>query len=897
MAPSDFSDFLQQQIDDLKDEMGVVDPAGEDLVEEVVDKVERRVVREERKQPAINYKKKYTEKKQVKSIVNTAKPKSAKQGSKLVYEELFTSMDGGVVEQPPQPEPQRVISESTEVKPFRKQVSVEELSKSMYQKYNNEVKDFEPKAQGMMAPATVKALADNISFRTKDDVQKEDFIMDNNMVVIEKMKNLQMQMNMLNTNFSALKEGTLVSGIGQGGDGQLPGGGEVQLKYMDDVSLDNIQAGDTLIWDPSNGGSFVPGAGGGGAGGAVDRLVAGQGIDISPVGGIGIVEIILDASITDLNDVADGMTPLNGDILVYNANRWNVGKIDTRGVALTNGTRFRNAYPRLTPGSYSTQEDANQLFAAEIDDLIVRINHIDGSVKPGLFLGLIDATVADNEPDDPPNELNPGDYFIHDGATGPLWGVGEQIDDKNSVVWTGAIWEVLTSSNTLAQLGDVTLSNPLNDHILVYDETNSYWYNKEPDFPTVTVGDTQPATGGEKKGDIFYNEDTSELFIYNDVWEKVSGGGGGSVKISADPPDPAVEGDLWVETDNWTILVYDGFNWVGLTNSGLINGQDPSSYVTDTELDDVVDSLTFVINQNRGTAETSLIAAVLALDTTHLRMEPQGPLTGPLTLSDDDITSAKQATTKEFVDDNFLNIYPTKSIQNSLTFQKGDDKEGHQFKISLNGDLDYATNIYSMRGGQMRFRTSHNEKESDHVGSHIVLDSGGGIPTTKIYHVPDPTNDTMAANKQYVDATAGTSVPVGSIMIWMNSDPPTGWFKLHGDNFNVNSYPQLHAYLQNTDGYSSGKLPDWSGYFPGEYGGSNGTGTLGKKVGYRTGEPDNGPLKSTKSFTNGGNRTANKAGSSNFAASDSEKVTIDSSNWDSVTRPNTILVSYIIKHD
>ena len=58
MAPSDFSDFLQQQIDDLKDEMGVVDPAAEDLVEEVVEKVERKPVTEVRKAPATNYKKK-----------------------------------------------------------------------------------------------------------------------------------------------------------------------------------------------------------------------------------------------------------------------------------------------------------------------------------------------------------------------------------------------------------------------------------------------------------------------------------------------------------------------------------------------------------------------------------------------------------------------------------------------------------------------------------------------------------------------------------------------------------------------------------------------------------------------------------------------------------------------
>ena len=60
-------------------------------------------------------------------------------------------------------------------------------------------------------------------------------------------------------------------------------------------------------------------------------------------------------------------------------------------------------------------------------------------------------------------------------------------------------------------------------------------------------------------------------------------------------------------------------------------------------------------------------------------------------------------------------------------------------------------------------------------------------------------------------------VPVGSIDL-INSDVPDGWFKLHGASFDINTYPLLHAYLQGTNGYTSGKLPDWSGHYPGEYG-------------------------------------------------------------------------------
>ena len=580
--------------------------------------------------------------------------------------------------------------------------------------------------------------------------------------------------------------------------------------------------------------------------------------------------------------------------LFYNNNRWDVGSINTSQLTLKNSTTLRANNPRLKPGSYKTQEDANILFAEEIDELIDRLDKVDGSTKPGLFLGLLDCTVADNEPDDPADNLTPGDYFIHDGATGPLWGVGEEIDDKNSIVWTGAIWEVLTSSNTLAQLGDVTLSSVIDEQILIYDGPTDTWRNQNAPYPKVTVGNAQPNDGSERKGDIFYNEDTSELFIYNDIWEKVSGGG--SVELSANAPDPASEGDLWVETDNWTINVYDGYNWVGLTNSGLINGTDPTDYVLTSELNATVDSLEFVINQNKGTAESGLVAAIGALDATHLRMDPQGPLTGPLTLSDDAITAPKQAVTKEHVDSTFLKLAPQSALTTSLKFQRGEDKTGPQYKISLNGGTDYSTSIYSMQGGQMRFRTSHSASEGDHVGSHIILDPKGGIPETKIYHVVEPTDPKMAANKEYVDGLFGSSgVPVGSIMIWMNSSPPDGWFKLHGGTFDTATYPQLHAYLQSTTGYSSGVLPDWGGHYPGEYG-DHIANNLGSKQGHKTAQPSGGAPKTSYDIPDASTRGFSPAGSTNAYSAGKARIPIGEG-WDSVTRPPTVVVHYIIKHD
>ena len=70
---------------------------------------------------------------------------------------------------------------------------------------------------------------------------------------------------------------TMVSGIGQGGDGQTPGSGEVRVLKMDDVLHGNsISDGDVLVWDEVQGG-FIPVSGGG-----LGRIVDGDPITGEP---------------------------------------------------------------------------------------------------------------------------------------------------------------------------------------------------------------------------------------------------------------------------------------------------------------------------------------------------------------------------------------------------------------------------------------------------------------------------------------------------------------------------------------------------------------------------------------------------------------------------------------
>ena len=190
----------------------------------------------------------------------------------------------------------------------------------------------------------------------------------------------------------------------------------------------------------------------------------------------------------------------------------------------------------------------------------------------------------------------------------------------------------------------------------------------------------------------------------------------------------------------------------------------------------------------------------------------------------------------------------------------------------------------------------------------------------KLFHVQDCTDgaDEWGANKGYVDSKVAASVdglateqyvdeavaaipaptggvPVGSIMIWINSIAPSGWLKLKGGSFDVNAYPLLHAYLQQSDGYVTGQLPDWRGHYPGQIG-DHLNGDVGIKLPQQTAKPSGGSPRSSSSFNNGENKTANKAGSSDFAGIRKGQVSIDSG-WDEVTRPKTVAVHYIIKHD
>ena len=87
------------------------------------------------------------------------------------------------------------------------------------------------------------------------------------------------------------------------------------------------------------------------------------GIDVDPAGGIGNVEISLDATLEDLGNVIG--TPVDGNLLIFDGSNWTVGTLNTAGLALANPSTFTTRLNAISP--YATQEDANNILADLIE--------------------------------------------------------------------------------------------------------------------------------------------------------------------------------------------------------------------------------------------------------------------------------------------------------------------------------------------------------------------------------------------------------------------------------------------------------------------------------------------------------------------------------------------------
>ncbi len=213
-----------------------------------------------------------------------------------------------------------------------------------------------------------------------------------------------------------ITEGTLVSGIGQGGDGQLPGGGEVLLRGLDDVDITGIVDGDGIIWSEIDQ-QFKPGAAGGGVSG-----------DFLPRDGSKPMEGQLSIIYDTQNPLARGNPALSireSDTSLHEF------RIDYQGAYVKDF-----ADPTFEYRPPTRDYLANKGY---VDDEILKAN-----LSILNFRGTKDCTTED--PDQP---INSGDVYEHigpPGSTTPAWGL-LQIKTADFIAFEGKTWVILSPSN------------------------------------------------------------------------------------------------------------------------------------------------------------------------------------------------------------------------------------------------------------------------------------------------------------------------------------------------------------------------------------------------------------------------------------------------------------------
>ena len=156
------------------------------------------------------------------------------------------------------------IQEEVEVVEDLRQVV--EPTQQYTQQYTEQ--NIEP-AEPAMALDYIDSLAGELSSYVKSNNLSKKSQPEIDQTLTEKVEYLTNQLGIIRQTLDEQGK-TIVSGIGQGGDGQLPGSGEVRLQKQDDVDMDGITAGQTLCWDPdmfSGTGGWYPCDGGGGSGG------------------------------------------------------------------------------------------------------------------------------------------------------------------------------------------------------------------------------------------------------------------------------------------------------------------------------------------------------------------------------------------------------------------------------------------------------------------------------------------------------------------------------------------------------------------------------------------------------------------------------------------------------
>ena len=146
-----------------------------------------------------------------------------------------------------------------------------------------------------------------------------------------------------------------------------------------------------------------------------------------------------------------------------------------------------------------------------------------------------------------------------------VWGSGSATGDVNlyrsgtGVIKTDHVFEAESGVITLTTSGAPTAA--LSDGAIAVDTTNSKLYFRSNSTWNVvssggaTVSDTAP--GSPSVGDIWFESDTGDVFVYYDsTWIDIGGTSVANIATSDTAPSSPVNGDIWFETDTAKTFVW-----------------------------------------------------------------------------------------------------------------------------------------------------------------------------------------------------------------------------------------------------------------------------------------------------------------------------------------------------
>ena len=440
------------------------------------------------------------------------------------------------------------------------------------------------------------------------------------------------------------QSGLSVSASAGNGQGAIKLKLDASLNQLKDVVTGTASAGDVLTWNAANGSWSAATPAGGGATGAVTKVEEGSdgGVKVTSSNGDGTgdIDVSLEASLKDLGDVDDGLAGSSGQALIYGGGSWSAGDIPdfdvsggsgisvtetvvgvdkSYGVALNATTNNLNdvdtssgvsdddvlvwetnkfkpkrlktdALDLVTPqssafksliGGYSrnttnmatisTQEQGNILIGETLTSLDDRVTEIEDKGTGGdNFISVIDATDVINEPDEA--DYNAGDYYINNGGDGTLWGGGVvAIKDGDKIIADSTkTWQLIPSTdggaNLLDELDDVIISGTPDDgQILVFDSGN-FINVDQPDIPAIIYSSTEPTDATLKDGDLWVDSNDNKIHIYDTgAWVEIT-----SAKIESINQLTDVDISSSPPTDG-QILAWSVDKFVTATGVGHIN--------------------------------------------------------------------------------------------------------------------------------------------------------------------------------------------------------------------------------------------------------------------------------------------------------------------------------------